>query len=85
LRAKKQEVIDDSDASPSEEEPDLSDDEIQLRKDKRQLRRDQTKHRVNRLRSTKVLPKNCNNVNDVQEWMDKSGYILPVSRHSDVV
>lgn len=79
LRAKKQDIIDDSDASPTEEESGLSDDEIQLRKEKRRMRREQTRTRVRRLKSTQQLPHRCRNVDDVMEWMDSQDYYLPVS------
>jgi hypothetical protein len=78
LRAKAEEIHDDSDASPSESETDVSDNEKVMRKDRRKMRREQTKHRVKGLRS-KRLPKDCYNVNEVTDWMDREDYFLVVS------
>jgi hypothetical protein len=78
LRAKSEEIDNDSDASPSESESDISDDERDLRKEKRKIRRDQTRMRVKRLRG-KVLPNNPRDADAVQEWMDRQQYVLTVS------
>ena len=77
LRAKKEEVDNDSYASPSESESDISDDEKDLRKEKRKIRRDQTKMRVKRL-SSQALPKDSRDADAVQEWMDRQQYVLNV-------
>jgi hypothetical protein len=42
------------------------------------MRREQTKHRVKGLKS-KRLPKDCYNVNEVTDWMDREDYFLVVS------
>jgi hypothetical protein len=77
LRAKSEDIDNDSDASPSESESDISDDERDLRKEKRKIRRDQTRMRVKRLRG-KVLPNNPRDADAVQEWMDRQQYVLTV-------
>jgi hypothetical protein len=80
LRAKSEDIEDDSDASPSESESDISDDERDLRKEKRKIRRDQTRLRVKRLRG-KVLPNNPRDADAVQEWMDRQQYVLTVCQY----
>lgn len=79
LRAKKRDVPDDSEESSSESDNDEDQLDKIARRDRRRDRRYHTAKRVQRLISQGDLPENCEDVDDIQAWMDDQGHILNVS------